>query len=256
MKDNKSLTSKIFSKGIILNCSIGFTILFYSIFIANIKIRMHYWYVILTVSIILFAEFCISPITNILITARASKKIKKWKAQGYDKEERTKLFLLIHRIPMYKLIECFIFFVTCSFVLFSLLYFGMHANFAISCASLMSFLLGSYISALVTLSFTRKVCTNYEKELVNEGIDEKILDRKKVFGLSYKTNFTTFCIIPVIWSMLMFVVVFFVYYYNFANNKGANFVRAFILFVGQAPPDINLISGKVLIEHLLQQQNR
>ena len=49
MKDNKSLTTKLFFKGIILNVSIGIIILFYSIFIANIKIRMHYWYVILTI---------------------------------------------------------------------------------------------------------------------------------------------------------------------------------------------------------------
>ena len=214
MKDNKSLTTKLFFKGIILNVSIGIIILFYSIFIANIKIRMHYWYVILTIFLILFAEFCVSPFTNIIITARTSRKIREWKTKGYDKEQRTKLFLMIHRIPVYKQIECFLYFVACSFILFSLLYFGMHANLAISCATLMSFLLGSYISGLVTLSFSRKVCTDYEKELVNEGIDEKILDRKKVFGLSYKTNFTTFCIIPVIWSILMFVGVFFVYYYN------------------------------------------
>ena len=92
MKDNKSLTTKLFFKGIILNVSIGIIILFYSIFIANIKIRMHYWYVILTIFLILFAEFCVSPFTNIIITARTSRKIREWKTKGYDKEQRTKLF--------------------------------------------------------------------------------------------------------------------------------------------------------------------
>ena len=129
MKDNKSLTTKLFFKGIILNVSIGIIILFYSIFIANIKIRMHYWYVILTIFLILFAEFCVSPFTNIIITARTSRKIREWKTKGYDKEQRTKLFLMIHRIPVYKQIECFLYFVACSFILESLIHSSYSQDF-------------------------------------------------------------------------------------------------------------------------------
>lgn len=213
-KNNLSLTTEVFIKGIPSNCLMGFVLLFYSIFIANIQIKTHYPFILTVLFLILLAEFAVSPITNLFITRKTSKEIQKWKKEGFNIEQRTKLFRRLHLIPTIKQIECFLYFVICSVLLFLYFYAYMKVNFLISIAAFMACFLGSYIAGLFTVTYVRKICTVYEKELVNQGIDESILEKRKCYGLSYYTNFFTFCIIPVIWSMIMFFIIFYAYYFN------------------------------------------
>ena len=211
---NENFTSRIYKASILPDCLCGIVLLLYSVFIANIKFSSHFIFIFAVIGLICIAQFCAAPITNTFICNKCNKLIKKWNNSGLDLQERTALFKSLHAIPKIKQIECLIYFFFCSIILFSYYYFIMNVNLYICCASILACLLGSYVSGLLALSYSRRICTEYESKLVEEGIDSNILKSKKFFGTSYDKTFVEFCIIPVVWSFILFVYIFFVYYYN------------------------------------------
>ena len=211
---NENFTSRIYKASILPDCLCGIVLLLYSVFIANIKFSSHFIFIFAVIGLICIAQFCAAPITNIFICNKCNKLIKKWNNSGLDLQERTALFKSLHAIPKFKQIECFIYFFFCSIILFSYYYFIMNVNLYICCASILACFLGSYVSGLLAISYSRRICTEYESKLVEEGIDSNILKSKKFFGTSYDKTFVEFCIIPVVWSFILFVYIFFVYYYN------------------------------------------
>lgn len=211
---NENFTSIIYKASILPDCLSGIVLLLYSVFIANIKFSTHFIFIFAVIGLICIAQFCAAPITNIFICNKCNKLIKKWNNSGLDLQERTALFKSLHAIPKFKQIECFIYFFLCSIILFSYYYFIMNVNLYICCASILACFLGSYVSGLLAISYSRRICTEYESKLVEEGIDSNILKSKKFFGTSYDKTFVEFCIIPVVWSFILFVYIFFVYYYN------------------------------------------
>ena len=211
---NENFTSIIYKASILPDCLSGIVLLLYSVFIANIKFSSHFIFIFAVIGLICIAQFCAAPITNIFICNKCNKLIKKWNNSGLDLQERTVLFKSLHAIPKFKQIECFIYFFFCSIILFSYYYFIMNVNLYICCASILACFLGSYVSGLLAISYSRRICTEYESKLVEEGIDSNILKSKKFFGTSYDKTFVEFCIIPVVWSFILFVYIFFVYYYN------------------------------------------
>lgn len=211
---NENFTSIIYKASILPDCLSGIVLLLYSVFIANIKFSSHFIFISAVIGLICIAQFCAAPITNIFICNKCNKLIKKWNNSGLDLQERTSLFKSLHAIPKFKQIECFIYFFFCSIILFSYYYFIMNVNLYICSASILACFLGSYVSGLLAISYSRRICTEYESKLVEEGIDSNILKSKKFFGISYDKTFVEFCIIPVVWSFILFVYIFFVYYYN------------------------------------------
>ena len=217
---NENFTSIIYKASILPDCLSGIVLLLYSVFIANIKFSSHFIFIFAVIVLICIAQFCAAPITNIFICNKCNKLIKKWNNSGLDLQERTALFKSLHVIPKFKQIECFIYFFFCSIILFSYYYFIMNVNLYICCASILACFLGSYVSGLLAISYSRRICTEYESKLVEEGIDSNILKSKKFFGTSYDKTFVEFCIIPVVWSFVLFAYIFFVYYYNNEISEG------------------------------------
>jgi methyl-accepting chemotaxis protein len=84
----------------------------------------------------------------------------------------------------------------------------------INAVSLLACLLGAFLASQLALSYSRRICTRYACELVEDGIDEKILKDRQYFGISYNKAFVLYCIIPVIWGIILAVVLFYVYYFN------------------------------------------
>ena len=121
-----------------------------------------------------------------------------------------------------------IFIMNLSLIKFYPLFIGVIATILIAqflCSSVTNHFLMSKVSkevvaALLAYSNTRNVCNDYVRRLVDEGIDEKILSKRNFFGLSYTKNFVMYCLIPVIWGIILVLILFNVYYFN--NVPSAN----------------------------------
>ncbi|MCR4735872.1 MAG: hypothetical protein K5829_12805 [Treponema sp.] len=216
MNKNKNLSfeSEIFKASHFPDIACGVIILSYSVFILNLSVKQHYPLIIGVIVSILFAQFILSKITNHFIMGKVSQKIIKWKTDGLDLEGRTALFKDLHKMPMRKQLEAFLYFTICA-VLLALAYkFFLGMNLAVNYVSLAACFLGAYLASLLALSYSRSICTRYACQLVDEGIDERILNEKQNFGISYSKAFMLYCIIPVVWGVLLILALFIVYYRN------------------------------------------
>ncbi|MCR4579099.1 MAG: hypothetical protein K5681_02010 [Treponema sp.] len=216
MSDNKHLSfeREILRASHLPDIGCGVIILLYSVFILNLNIKTHYLLVLIVILLILFAQFVLSSITNHFLMGGVSKKIKKWQEEGMDMEQRTALFKKIHKMPALKQSEAFLYFFFCAFLLAFAYHKVLNLNFYVNLISLFSCLLGAYLASLLALAYSRKICTKYACQLVEEGIDPKILKSKNYFGTSYQKTFTLYCTVPVIWGIALGVGLFYVYYFN------------------------------------------
>ena len=220
-----SIEKKIFNASHVSDVSVGIAILLYTIFIMNLNFYKFYPLFIGVISVILFAQFFCSNITNHFLVRKVSKEVERWESEELTVEERTRLFLDIHKLPAKKQTEALIYFVTCSILLALVYHFVYSINIKLNLVSFLSCLLGSYVASLLAYSNTRNICNDYALKIVDEGIDEKILEKRNYFVISYKKTFIMYCLIPVIWGIFIVLILFNVYYFNNVQSN-AGFLAA------------------------------
>jgi len=211
---NLSLERKILRASHLPDVACGIVLLLYTVFILNLSFATHYALILIVIAGVLFAQFGVSPITNHILFSKTSRKVEKWESEDMSKEERTKLFLELHKLPKIKALEAASYFVICAILLAAAYHFIYKVNISINLVSLWSCFLGAYVAGLLALANTRAICNEYACNLVEAGIDERILNKNKHFGLSYHKTFTLYCTIPVVWGILLAMALFYVYYYN------------------------------------------
>ena len=226
-----SLERRILRASHIPDVSCGIILLLYTVFILNLKVTTHYPLIIVVILGVLFAQFCVSPITNHILFKKISLQIEHWENEDTSQEERTKLFLALHKCPLKKAIEAFAYFTVCAIGLAAAYHFIYKVNVSINGVSLLSCVLGAYVAGLLALANTRAICNEYECRLVNQGIDSRILNKKTFFGVSYQKTFSLYCTVPVIWGFVIAVLLFYVYYYNNVPSA-VGFARADIQGMG------------------------
>lgn len=204
------------------NVIFGLIVLSYTLLIINVDCVKNWWFVALFFGLDMFAQFVMSPLTNRLIMGKASRRIQELENRESTVEERTELFLLIHKIPNRNRISGFCYFFICSHILFFGYHFILKANIAVNLCSIFACYFTSYIASLLEFSYSKKVCSKYEVRLVGQGLDKKILDQKKYFGERYEKTFNTFVIIPFISSAAVFVCCFICYYFNNEISPSGN----------------------------------
>ena len=69
----------------------------YTVFILNLNFKTHYPIILIVIAGVLFAQFVLSSITNHILMGKTSKEVERWETEDFSVEERTKLFLAIHK---------------------------------------------------------------------------------------------------------------------------------------------------------------
>ena len=196
------------------NILCGILILVYSVFILNFDIHAQLPLIVGIIVMILAAQCILSPITNHLLTGKLSRQIEKWLTEGATQEERTQIFLALHRHPSKKQRETITYFMVCACFLTIAYHLLLDINLFLNGINMCACFLGAYLASLLAVSYSRKVCNGYICRLVEEGIDPKVLRNKQFFGFSYARSFFSYCIVPVVWGILLATVLFIAYYYN------------------------------------------
>lgn len=209
------------------NVIFGLIVLSYTLLIINVDCVKNWWFVALFFGLDMFAQFVMAPLTNRLIMGKASRRIQELENRESTVEERTELFLLIHKMPDRNRISGFCYFFLCCHILFLAYHFLLKANLRVNLCSIFACYYASYIASLLEFSYSKKVCSKYEAELVRQGLDKKILDQKKYFGERYEKTFNTFVIVPLLSSALVFMSCLICYYFhNEISTSGSGFMPA------------------------------
>lgn len=251
MNKNLSLERKILRASHIPDIACGIILLMYTVFILNLKLSTHYPLILTVLAGILFAQFVCSSITNHMQMGKTSLKVEKWENEGLEKEDRTRLFLELHKLPKRKCIEAASYFVVCAIALAAAYQFIYKVNLSINIVSLISCFLGAYVAGLLALANTRAICNEYECRLVEAGIDEKILNKRTYFGVSYQRTFSLYCTVPVVWGIIIAMMLFYVYYYNNIPSETSGFLPADIYGQGLRKVQLSRICVVLIINTLV-----
>ena len=223
-KNYLSLERRLLRVSHLPDIACGIILLMYTVFIMNLNFKTHYPIILIVIGGVLFAQFVLSSITNHLLMNKTSREIERWESEEFTVEERTKLFLAVHKLPKKKAIEACCYFFICAIMLAAAYHFAYEINPSINAVSLLSCFLGAYVAGLLALANSKNICNEYACKLVDQGIDLKILNKKSFFGVSYAKTFVLYCIVPVIWGVAISAALFYVYYYNNIPSPTSGFM--------------------------------
>ena len=102
MKENNnylSLERKLLRVSHLPDIACGLVLLMYTVFIMNLNFKTHYPIILIVIAGVLFAQFVLSSITNHFLMGKTSKEVERWDNEELSLEERTKLFLAVHKLP-------------------------------------------------------------------------------------------------------------------------------------------------------------
>ena len=246
-----SLERRILRASHLPDIACGIVLLMYTVFILNLNFRTHYPIILIVIAGVLFAQFVLSSITNHILMGKTSKEVERWETEDFSVEERTKLFLAIHKLPKKKSIEACTYFFVCAILLACAYHFVYEINPSINAVSLLSCFLGAYVAGLLALANTKNICNEYACKLVDQGIDLKILNKKNYFGVSYTRTFVLYCIVPVVWGVIIAELLFFVYFYNNIPSPTAGFLPSGDFGAGLRKVQLSRIGVVLLINVLI-----
>ena len=156
MKNNKkdiTLGKQIYLNGNGPNFIAAFLIFWYSVLLAEISFKNILITFTMVAVMVLFCVYVLSPITNIMITEKISRKAEEWKSsKGSTDEDRTNLLNEMYKLPRYKQFETFIYFTTCAVVLALFYHFVMKVEIIRNCLQFAGCLFGAYIAGLLSLN--------------------------------------------------------------------------------------------------------
>lgn len=250
MKQNEkylSLERKLFRVSHLPDVACGLVLLLYTVFILNLKFSTHYPLILIVIAGVLFAQFGLSLITNHFLMGKASMDIEKWENGEMSQEERTKLFLTLHKLPRRKSIEACTYFFVCAILLALAYHYYYKINPSLNVVSLISCFLGAYVAGILALANTKAICNEYECKLVAQGIEPKILKKKSFFGVSYTKTFILYCIVPIVWGIIIAGMLFYVYFYNNVPSETVGFLPAGMYGHGLRKVQLSRIAVVLLI---------
>jgi methyl-accepting chemotaxis protein len=199
---------RLFRAGILPNLFSAFFIFLYSACIISMPLKTGVSAFCIAVSVTAAAEFLFAPLTNILISRRLSVQLEYLKTGKTDEAERTSLLRKVMVYPFFKGIETLIYFLLGTFILALAYDRLMHLDRFINMISVTACIFGAYISMLLAHSFSGRLCSEEARKITAQGISENVVMKYHYFGLSLRTLFILYIVIPAVYSgFLAFLVV-------------------------------------------------
>ncbi|MFA6857328.1 MAG: methyl-accepting chemotaxis protein [Treponema sp.] len=199
---------RIFRAGILPNLFSALFIFLYSVCIISMPFKM--WGPVFCIAVLItaVAEFLFAPLTNIFISREISEQLEYWRTEKSDENFRTHLLRKIMVYPVFKGVETFIYFLICTFLLAFAYDRVMHLDRFINMISVSGCIFGTYISTLLALAFSERLCSEEAEKIASQGVSENIVMKYHYFGLSQKTLFILYIVIPSVYSgLLAFLVI-------------------------------------------------
>lgn len=177
---------------------------------------------------VLISEFAISPFTCKMLYTGLSKQMYKWQNKEIeDYKERTSLYVKVMNLPLYQSIHTMCFFMLGSVYVFLFFHFvpGFNLDWINSFYILVACLFGTYVASLFNFFMMERMAFPIAEKLVEEGLDEDYIMKKRYFGLSPLIRSLLFLVIPVVFVNLFVTVAFAQTFPNILADYNASIVR-------------------------------
>ncbi|MBR4012187.1 MAG: hypothetical protein IKI98_05140 [Spirochaetaceae bacterium] len=210
MKKKMTFERRVYFSGILPNALSAIFIYLYSTFIMQVDSSVMLQ--CLGVFLLLFfpAQFLVAPLTNKLITRSITARILKFEKEELSSDEKFTLFKDIQSFPRLKQLETMAFFFVATIIVTFVYNFYVKISFFTNLVNACACFFGTYISGIMGLLFSVKICSEYAAKIVSTGIDDEKVQAKKTFGVTFNQTFLTFIVIPAICTTLIFIFTFLV----------------------------------------------
>lgn len=154
-------------------------------------------------SMVFVPMLILSPFISATLSSSISIKIKYWRLVGLEKDERTALYEQVMRFPLIKALQVYGLMII-SNIIFSEV-FRRNFNVDATLISVLNILFGElcYFVLLATYQTIENICFSIATELMKEGISEKRIKNKKIFGLKTSGRYFLYVFIPLVVSSLI-----------------------------------------------------
>ncbi len=219
-KKKKEITfeKQILNSGLFPNLGAAVVVVVYVFFFAGISGRQFLDAGIVALLVIFSMQFVLGPFTNANSTRKISLSIKEWKENGLNLEERSELLERLLYCPKHVGKSVFVVFGSGTIIWALFFYFYIKVDVVTEIFVLMSCVFAAYIASVLGLYFAETVCSKYAVDLIEEGVDEKLVQNRKFFGTSLLSYFILFIVIPLAFTNLVaFLFAWKGYYSNAAS---------------------------------------
>jgi methyl-accepting chemotaxis protein len=208
IKKRYDFQHRILRAGVFPNLISAFIIFIYSACIISMPVMMMLPAFGIVIIIVATAQCIFAPLSNIPVSRGLSLSLEYWKTEQTSEMERTRLLQRVMSYPMRKGLETLVYFMSCAGILAWGYSYVLHLDPFINLVSVTACLFGAYISMLLALSFSEKLCSEYAQQIVAQGISPGIVTKYHFFGLSLRLLFILYIVIPALYSgLIAFLVV-------------------------------------------------
>ena len=179
------------------------------------------------IAITLFFQLIIFRFTNHMLSKNMSVDFSD--IDNFNQSQRTSMAIRLMKLPFKVCLHVAILFLISGIMVIALFFFGLKIPTSCILLTLVPTVYSAFNTGLMAFCDVESWCTEVNIDLIQKGIDSDIVHDRKVFGMKMYTRVFYHVIIPVLFSMTIFVT--YTAMQNYFPIEKATFTTYFILLL-------------------------
>lgn len=234
--DKKDLEKQMMASGFAPNMISGGVMMPYIFFFSGVEIGLVPKALLIGLLVMGILQNALAPFTNRMITKSVSQRITLYEKRETTIQERTNLIKDLMVVPKFVALQVFLIFLGGSIIWLLLCRFLAGFTAAESGFAITAGVFGSLLSGLFSLNMAEGVCSRYAKPFIEKGIDDRAVSKTKFFGMSIKSSFNLYVVIPLMFSTIILLFLLWTGYLSdtpllHAKSTIAGIIRVVIIFI-------------------------
>ena len=183
--------------------------------------------VLIFLFIILFFQLVLVRFTNHLLFNKFSIELSD--IENFNQAQRTDMAIKLMKLPFKVCLHVAIMFLTAGITVITIFFFTLSIPLNCIILSCLPTVFSAFNTGVMAFCDIESWCTEINYDLIQKGIDSEIVHDRKVFGMKMYTRVFYHVIIPVFFSMTIFII--YMVMQNFYPIEKSSFNTYFILLL-------------------------
>lgn len=183
--------------------------------------------VLIFLFIILFFQLVLVRFTNHLLFNKFSIELSD--IENFNQSQRTDMAIKLMKLPFKVCLHVAIMFLTAGITVITIFFFTLSIPLNCIILSCLPTVFSAFNTGVMAFCDIESWCTEINYDLIQKGIDSEIVHDRKVFGMKMYTRVFYHVIIPVFFSMTIFII--YMVMQNFYPIEKSSFNTYFILLL-------------------------
>lgn len=183
--------------------------------------------VLIFILVTLFFQLVLLKFTNHFLSYKLSVELSD--INNFNQSQRTSMAIKLMKLPFKVCLHVAIMFLIASFTIIAIFFFGLSIPLSCTILSIIPAVYSAFNTGVMAFCDVESWCTEINNDLIQKGIDSDIAHDRKVLGMKMYTRVFYHVIIPVFFSMTIFLI--YMTMQNFFPIEKASYTTYFILLL-------------------------